>query len=255
MRHVLKQVFLIVCCLSIWINHYGCRTYYSTNSAKGELMPLDSLMAVDSSALAIIEPYKRDIDIEMNEIISYSEIDITKNQPEGLLNNFISDLVLHMCNKYYCGDSASCDVVILNNGGLRAALPKGLITVGDVYRLMPFENEAVVLTISSENFLEMVNYIIQAGGVPFAGMRIKTKQLQLTELTVNGEQFDENRTYTVITSDYLAAGGDKMQFFNNPLEQRFLSVLIRDLIINYLKEQNTLGNSIHPTLDGRIVYE
>lgn len=255
MSHCLKRIFVIVCFATICFGHFGCKTYYSSSSAVGMLVPLDSLMLPDSSSLAIIEPYQRAIEIEMNEIISYSELDITKNQPEGLLNNLISDLVLHMCNKHFAEDGQLYDVVVLNNGGLRAALPKGLITVGDVFRLMPFENETVVLTLTADNFLKMVNYIIQSGGVPFAGMTIKSKQLQLVDLTVNGKPFDENRTYTVVTSDYLADGGDKMQFFNNPVKFKKLSVLLRDLIIDYFKEQNTIGNTIHPVLDGRIVYE
>ena len=59
----------------------------------------------------------------------------------------------------------------------------------------------------------------------------------------------------MVTSDYLAMGGDKMEFFNKPVDLKYLDVLIRDLIIDYLKEQTQAGNSINPQLDGRIVYE
>ncbi len=232
----------------------ACKTYYSPVENKGMLTTLDSTMASDPAALDIIEPYKKAIDIEMNEIICFSEVAITKNQPEGLLNNFVSDLVLYMVNTYY-NENEPYDVAIFNNGGLRAALPKGLIRVEDVYKLMPFENEIVVLTITSEAFLSMISYIINSGGVPFAGMRIVSKQLKLESLTINSIPFDESRNYTVVTSDYLAAGGDKMAFFQNPVEYRSISVLMRDLIIDYLREQNAEGNSLHPTLDGRIVYE
>ncbi len=251
----MKRGFIVVCGIALLTASFACRTFYASTRTNARLIALDTLMIEDSSAVALIAPYKTAIEIEMNEIISYSEVAIAKNQPEGLLNNFISDLILYMCNKYYSDGGYLYDVVILNNGGLRAALPKGLITVGDVYRLMPFENETVVLTLTPDSFLEMIHYIIQSGGVPFAGMRITSRQMELSALTINGEPFDDSRNYTVITSDYLADGGDRMEFFNEPVEYRKLSVLIRDLIIDYLKEQNSLGISLQPVTDGRIVYE
>jgi 2',3'-cyclic-nucleotide 2'-phosphodiesterase (5'-nucleotidase family) len=228
---------------------------YSKQTVKGTLTTLDSTFVQDSMALAMIRPYKSTIDIEMNEIISFAEIDITKNQPEGLLNNFISDLLLNMCNKYYIDNNMKYDVAIFNNGGLRAGISKGLVTVGDVYKVMPFENEAVVITLDSDHFKEMVNFIITSGGIPFSGMRIVSRHQKLESLIVGGKPFEENQNYTVITSDYLAYGGDRMSFFVNPVEIMPLSVLVRDLIIDYMREQNKLGISLHPQLDGRIVYE
>jgi len=243
------------CLLSLLFCASACKTYYSSEGGSGKLTVLDSTMVSDSAALAIIEPYKAAIDVEMNEIISFSEVAITKNQPEGLLNNFVSDIVLYMVNTYYNDSESPFDVAIFNNGGLRAALPKGLIKVEDVYKLMPFENEVVVLTLSPEDFMKMIQYVINSGGVPFAGMRIVTSQMSVKDLTVGGKPFSENRNYTVVTSDYLANGGDKMSFFQNPVHKLNVSVLIRDMIIAYLKEQNKKGVSLNPQLDGRIVYE
>jgi 2',3'-cyclic-nucleotide 2'-phosphodiesterase (5'-nucleotidase family) len=246
---------LTLCLLSLLIFASACKTFYSSEGASGKLTVLDSTMVSDSAALALIEPYKAAIDVEMNEIISFSEVAITKNQPEGLLNNFVSDIVLYMVNTYYNDSGSPFDVSIFNNGGLRAALPKGLVKVEDVYKLMPFENEVVILTLSSHDFLKMVQYVINSGGVPFAGMTIVTSQMKVKELKVGGMPYVEDRNYTVVTSDYLANGGDRMDFFQNPVNKVSVSVLIRDLIIAYLKEQNKIGVSLNPQLDGRIVYE
>jgi 2',3'-cyclic-nucleotide 2'-phosphodiesterase (5'-nucleotidase family) len=243
------------CLIFALIAGNGCRTYYAPNDRSAGLSVLDSTIVADSAALIMIAPYKSAIDIEMNEILVYSEIAITKNQPEGLLNNFVSDLILYMCNTYYNDGDFPYDVAVFNNGGLRAALPRGVVTVEDVYKLMPFENEIVILTLSSEDFYEMVKYIVNSGGVPFSGMQIITKQMQIETLTINGEPFTDTKNYTVITSDYLASGGDKMNFFQNPLEKKGTSVLMRDMIIDYLREQNKKDQTLHPKLDGRIVYE
>lgn len=234
---------------------YYCKPPQQIQTFSAQTLAIDSLILPDSSMLQTITIYRQAIETEMNQILAYSEVHITKNQPEGLLNNFVADLILEMCNKFYAPEGKTYDVVLLNNGGLRAALPKGIITVGDVYRLMPFENEVVVVTLQPDKFLQMVQYIIESGGQPFAGMRIVTKQLQITELTIQGNPFDEKRNYTVITSDYLAAGGDKMNFFQNPVDYQPLGIKVRDVIIEYLKLQTRQNQVIHPKLDGRIKYE
>jgi len=243
------------CLIFALIAGNACRTYYAPTDRSAGLAVLDSAIVADSAALMMIAPYKSAIDLEMKEILVYSEIAITKNQPEGLLNNFVSDLILYMCNTYYNEGSSAYDVAVFNNGGLRAALPRGIVTVEDVYKLMPFENEIVVLTLAAEDFYQMVQYIVNSGGVPFSGMHIKTREMKIEMLTINGIPFSDTRNYTVVTSDYLASGGDKMYFFQNPLEKIETSVLMRDMIIDYLREQNKNDLTLHPKLDGRIVYE
>ena len=54
----------------------------------------------------------------------------------------------------------------MNNGGLRNILPKGNITKGDIYKLMPsfFENELVVLELTNDEFGELINYLISRNG-------------------------------------------------------------------------------------------
>lgn len=234
---------------------YSCHSFRKIDSVSSLAISIDSLIIPDSITLKVISPFRDSIETEMNRVLAYSEIAITKNQPEGLLNNFVADLLLEMCNKYYTENNIRYDVVLLNYGGLRAALPKGLITVGDIYRLMPFENEVVVITLTPDKFLEMVQYIIESGGQPFAGMQIVTRKLQITELLVNSKPFTNDRNYTVITSDYLASGSENTAFFLNPVDYKSLGIKVRDLIIEYLKLQTQQNLTIRPTLDRRIKYE
>ena len=63
------------------------------------------------------------------------------SSPESLLGNFVTDL----CLRQY---SNIADICVMNNGGLRSNLTKGEITRGDIYTLMPFENELVILEFS-----------------------------------------------------------------------------------------------------------
>ncbi len=245
------KYFVFLLLLFTW----GCRSYHSVSALSGNLVVSDSTVAIDSSLVIILEPYKSVINIEMNEIIGYSETAIIKNLPEGPLGNFVCDALLYMCNKYYSENEEKFDVSLFNNGGLREALPKGVITVGDVYRTLPFENKVVIITLTGEVFLKLVNYIIKSGGVPFSGMRIVANQLNLETLTIGASPFDAENVYRVITSDFLVYSDREKEFFSNYIDIKELDVKIRDIIIDYLREQTRDGNNIHPKIDGRLLYE
>jgi len=248
--------FLYCFLLAIGLYLAGCSSYYFSDNFEGGLIKLDSTVTIDSATYYIIKPYKEiiDIAIDMNEIIAYSEILLTKGQPVGLLNNFVADLLLLRGNKVYL-ETASADISLLNHGGLRSSLPKGVITLKDIYMLMPFENEVVVVTINSENFKYLVKYIINNPGTPFAGMQLIIREGKLKTLKVQEEDFDESRNYRILTSDYLAYGGGRMNFFQNPVKIEHLPVKLRDLIIDYLRDETKKGNKIYVELDDRIVYE
>ena len=51
----------------------------------------------------------------------------------------------------------------MNTGGLRNILPKGEVTRGDIYKLMPFENELVVIELSKNEFKGLLEYLVSRG--------------------------------------------------------------------------------------------
>ena len=63
---------------------------------------------------------------------------------------------------------------------------------------------------------------------------------------------DTARNYRIITSDYLAGGGDKMKFFVNPLNKQILDRKLRDSIIEFMVEERIKGQTLKPVLDRRI---
>lgn len=210
----------------------------------------------DSVALFIIAPYKQKIEAEMNQIIGYTAQAMEKGKPEALLNNFIADLILIKSNRYYLPeDSHMIDMCLLNSGGLRASLPKGAILKSNIFDLMPFENQLVVVTLDGNKTKEMFDYIVAKGGEPISGFRLGIKDTSALNITINNEPFDKTKTYKVVTSDYLANGGDKMIFFSNAIKVEPLNHMIRDVIIEYFIEENNKGNKLSTKLDKRIYYE
>ena len=202
----------------------------------------------DKEMLDMINPYKQQIDKEMNEVLISSPKAATKGQPEGELGNLVSDIVLAKANER---SKQKVDMCMLNNGGLRSALPAGDITLGKVFELMPFENELVVVTLEGKKVQEMLNYAASNGGMPLAGLTAEIKDTTAINIKIGGENFDSSKIYRVATSDYLAGGGDKMKFFKNPISLEVTKLKIRDAIIEYMREENKKGNKLNPHKDGR----
>ena len=144
------------------------------------------------------------------------------------------------------------DVVLLNHGGIRASLPKGLIRIETAYNIMPFENEVVVSQMKGSVVMDLVNYLRTAKRAhPISGMTLKiTKSGELGLLKIQNKPLDLKKTYNIATSDYLHNGGDRMNFFKKNDSVFRLDYKIRNILIDYFGSQDTLK----PRADMRFTY-
>ena len=212
--------------------------------------------SVDSSVLQLTLPYKTKMDAEVNILIGKSDQAVSKDQPEGLLGNFVADLALEESRKhYYPEDNKNIDFCFLNNGGLRAALPEGDITKRNIFEVMPFENELIVLTLKGSDVNQLFKYIVSKGGIPVGGLRMKIKNKEANDILINNIPFDSSKIYKVVTSDYLANGGDNLLFLAETKQRDYVNLKIRDAMIEYIQQLTKDGKTISPKLDGRITYE
>lgn len=208
---------------------------------------------VDSAINRTIRPYQNDLEIKMDIILAYSDQVMEKGMPEGLLGNFVADLALEQTNSIYRPtDQRSVDFCFVNNGGLRATLPKGEITKRKIFEVMPFENELIVLTLNGSTTSRLLNFIANKGGMPVSGIRFKIKDKLATEVFIGNTPFDTAKIYKVVTSDYLANGGDNLSFLAEIKEKETLGLKLRDAIIKHLEEKNKLNQTIKVSLDNRI---
>ncbi|SMC59203.1 5'-nucleotidase C-terminal domain-containing protein [Moheibacter sediminis] len=203
----------------------------------------------DSAVVQIIQPYKEKLDGEMNRVISYTPIDLPKSGFNSPLANLNCDMIWEETNLIYEQlHNEKVDMCLLNSGGIRRTFTKGDLTVRNVYELMPFENQALVVTLSGEKVLEMVKYLSNAEvGHPVSG--IKFIPNDTLSIEINGEKFDKNKTYTVVTNDYLQKGGDQMDFLAKPVKIEILDAKLRDLMMQYFEKHDT----IKVNLDQRIL--
>ncbi|MDB0027126.1 5'-nucleotidase C-terminal domain-containing protein [Flavobacteriales bacterium] len=219
----------------------ACSQTYKLQSYEDEVISIEA--PIDSTILNIILPYQNSIEAQMNEVLCISKMEMEKGKPESLLGNFVTDLCLNYADAQIC---------VMNTGGLRSILPKGNITRGDIYKLMPFENELVILELDIESLKGLVDYITKRGGEPFSGMTIKAspKGYEIKEVSGMEDFFDFNKgdKIRVLTSDYLANGGDKMWFFKDK-EQIKVGIKLRDAIIDHCSKSDTISSE----LDNRLI--
>lgn len=254
-------VLTIVLLASVGCANYKIIKFTGTNtSVSGEYK-------AHSDAEEITTMYRKAIDSVMNEQIGTTAHTLTKGNPEGRLGNFCSDAVFEQSllwqEKNGMLEKVKLDFALLNNGGLRVPLDSGRITIGNIYELMPFENEIVFVEISGKQMNELMDYIHKRttlsgrkSGVPVS----KNFELQLDTINqlnycqINDQQFDPNQSYTIATSDYLANGGDQMAFFTDPIAITYTGVKIRDAFIESIRELGRKGQVVDAKLDGRIGY-
>jgi len=240
----------------------GCKSHVISHK-QSENYPVINQQSENREAEKIIAPYKEELEKTMNTVIGESEKELTTGSPEGTLGNFICDLCLRLGNEKYGKQySDTADFVLLNNGGFRTFMPKGAITRGKVFEIMPFENELVVVTLSVEQTVQLFEYIavktVKNGtrkqGVPVSG-NVLVEILDKTpiEVLVDDSRL-KGRTYKVITTDYLANGGDNMSFFLSSLKVEKLNLKLRDAILEEMKDLSEKDKKITANLDKRIRY-
>ncbi len=203
----------------------------------------------NESSKKILASYKYKVDSATNTIIAYTTNFVTKDGANCALGNFCCDALYYGSTNYYKNDSI--DLVILNRGGLRINLPKGDIKVGTIFELMPFENEMVLVTIKGEKLLEVLPALADKPH-PFFGMKVEINAKKEILATIKNIQIEKTKNYNIITSDYLAYGGDGFVFLKNPVNIKKSTLKIRDVFISYCKFLTENKKQIIPYTDDRL---
>jgi len=222
----------LVLCTLVVAGTLGC-SFKAHVASTSKNVGVDSIVKSSEHIEQFIVPYRDSLALQMGEIIGRADTSFEVVFPSSNLMNWATDaLFLQETQTVRLSEPVIC---ILNAGGLRASLNKGPITVGDLFKLMPFDNAVawVRLPVSRIEAIEtfMKN---QPKGVPLANARFEKGKLTIQGL---------NETLThfwVITSDYLAQGGDKMTFFLTPESYQLKPKNLRDVFIEEVKRQGTL---------------
>ena len=141
---------------------------------------------------------------------------------------------------------------MVNRGGLRVPIPKGEIKVQNMFELMPFENEIVFLKMSGVEMRRFIDHMASRGGEGVAGMRFGIKENRGINPEIQGQPLDDSKSYWLVTSDYIANGGDGSEILSAVRERIATGVKFRDMFIEHLRKMGRAGIKIEAKIDGRV---
>ncbi len=248
MKNIFKALILFV-----FIHCHTPKKYIDTKLS-GIRINNDSLKLSDTKIHVLIASYKIKLDSLMNEVLCYNQQDLSKQLPQGTLGNMLCDeLMNYASNKV----KSKIDFCIYNNGGIRVnSISKGNISVGKIYELSPFDNYIEIVELDGKSCKKLFELIAKNGGTPCSKeLHIKIKNATLVSAIINDTTFNENKNYTILTNDYVAAGGDKTEPMKSAVSRNKLQIFVRDAMIEHLRNKGKKGENIKAILDDRMLIE
>ncbi|TBX66610.1 hypothetical protein EZL74_10530 [Flavobacterium silvisoli] len=217
---------------------------YTVTRIEGKEIGITNKNAEVADIENFIKPYRDKIDADLNLVLANAPVTIDKTgEWQTPMGNFLADITFEKSDKVFqIREKKAIDICLLNHGGIRTIIPKGDVTARTAYEIMPFENSAIVVALKGEQILELVNYFIsEKKPHPLRGLTFTiSKDNQPKNIMVNGMPLVNDKIYYVATSDYLTNGGDNMNFFKKGVEKFDLDYKLRNIIIDYFKENKTI---------------
>jgi 2',3'-cyclic-nucleotide 2'-phosphodiesterase (5'-nucleotidase family) len=228
----------------------ACSKYFSPRETQTQHYSLKQTTG-DSLSQVSIAPYKNKLDADMKIIVASSDSALTREGPEPLVGNFVMQAMDHFVSEHKPKLKGN-RILVMNYGGLRNTLPSGAITRRSIFELMPFDNELVVIGISGKKLKDCVASMAANGKLLSTDIAFTLEDKLALDVKVNGKEIDEAGTYTIVTTDYLAMGGDNCVFFKEPLYFENSTIKLRDAIIGYCEFLTRHNETIKPYRHGRI---
>jgi 5'-nucleotidase len=206
----------------------------------------------DPEIKEMIQNYETKIGPVVNKVVGKAADDIlTKKNHDGesSLGSMIADSQRIAMNS---------DFAFMNFSGIRADLPKGDVTWGELFTIQPFKNKLVRMTLTGEEVRKLLNQqwqdhgnirMLQISGLKYTWDSTKMSgQKVLNIFRTNGTPIEPHSNYTVTTNSYLANGGDNFSVLlegKNKVE----GPTDLDALENFVKKQK---QPLVPTFDGRV---
>ena len=199
-----------------------------------------------------IKPYRDHIDKDLSTVLAFAPETLDKSgEWQSNLGCLLADITLEKGNIVYKKrENKSIDICLLNHGGIRSILPKGDVTARTAFQIMPFENSLFVIELKGEQILEMVNYIISEKKTQtLSGFNIIIGKNNVPKnILVQGKSLENDKIYSVGTSDYLSNGGDNMNFFKKNVGSHDLNYKLRNILIDYFTDVDTISVDKKPRI-------
>ena len=232
-------------------------------------------LAKDPEVLAVAERIMKEVDDAYGAVFATSEVllngerDPGNRTEETNLGDLITDAMVWSVVKEGGIEQVEPNAVvgITNGGGIRASIEAGDVTMNMINTVLPFGNTVAVVYVTGAELLEALEASTfctpkAIGGYPqtsgitwtldttveydqgevytldgkessyYAPASIK----RVTITAINGEPFDENATYAVVTNNFCSAGGDTYNVFANSASSFDTGIPMDEAVMSYVKE-------------------
>ncbi|WP_300569216.1 5'-nucleotidase [Flavobacterium sp.] len=239
---VLKHFVLI---LTLMASGNYCNAQLTVTKIEAKQINVNEKAATPEKYETFISPYRQRIDKDMDNILATcpETLDRSKGQWQSNIGDMMANATLSKTSPVFRKrEGRDIDVCILNHGGIRSILPAGNVTTRNAFEIMPFENTTVVVELKGAKIAEFVKYFIKEKKPhPIAGI---TFTIDLNnegqDIRIKDQPLNLEKSYFVVTSDYLANGGDNMNFFKDPIRVVDLDYKLRNILIDYFKDVKTI---------------
>src|SRR5215203_4966116 len=196
-----------------------------------------------------------------NEVVGHADVDLTREQvpsaPPGGESN-LGDVATDAMNWQADQLEGTVDFAFANSGGIRADIPAGDITRGEVIEAFPFQNVLATTTLTGAQVKEVLEQgasgqhgMVQVSGLRFTYDPSQPVGSRVTSITVSAtdQPIDPSADYRVVTNDFMLSGGDNYTTFQqgaNPVI--YSDQLLSDAIVRYVQQ----SSQINQLIEGRI---
>ena len=233
--------------------------------AKGDPLFLDNSIKPDEAVLARIKELGAPIEELKNKEVSEATKAIDGSHDncrarECEMGNLVSDAILDRVK------DQGVQIVVQNGGGLRASIDQGVVTMGEVLTVLPFQNTLATFQISGKDIvasLEAGVSEIEEGKGKFpqvAGLKYtfdkavaaNSGRIKSVEVMDNGawKPIDPAKVYMVATNNFVRKGGDGYKLFADNAQKAYdYGPSLEQVVADYL----SANRPYTPKIDGRII--
>ena len=211
---------------------------------------------IDPKLAKYVDKKRRQMEKQMQVVIAHTDQELESYAPESPLSNFLTDILLNEASNYI-KDTVfdNLDLSMLNFGGIRTSMPAGNVTVGDMYRIAPFENYLTFIVLKGSELKKALGRFTDQFNAPYSGVTITYQNNRPVQILVNGKPIEEGREYKLVTLNFLADGGDHLLEGIQYEKIEYTTVTFRVFLIAELKAMTARGEKVEGKKDGRASFK
>lgn len=201
-----------------------------------------------------LDKSKKKLEKQTSVVIGYCPEEMVSEMPQSPLSNFLTDILVEIGNEY-CQKKhkEAVDFSLLNFGGIRSSLKAGNITIGDIFEIAPFENNLVIVDLKGSEVRKIFRRFKVKKCEPYSQqVNIQYAGDYFYKALINGQEIDNNKTYRMITLDFILTGGDDILKDVELGDVDNTGIVVRDAYIKHIKKMTAEGKNVTDKTDKRM---